>query len=430
MPTLEYSRWTRYNKLTIFTRWAQRLIGFIVAVIFVGNALGLLLSSDVSAAEFRYIYQMSPSDQLRGSSGALFRHEDGSIYGTNEIGYTFGRGTVFRLNPPTKKDQDTGYIDIFSFPYGSSPYPNGLHPKSGVVVDAENYVYGTTYFGGGYSNGGVVYRLSPPTVSRSPWIEHVLHTFNSGKGSSPAEELTLGKNGELFGTAQNDSKYCGVVFKLAPKKDGKLPWKYELISRFDRTSEGCTPSTSLVVDAFGNIYGGLASGGPYGGGGFFVLLPQPDGKYKKKIITQFFGDSGPRFPSGKMVVDKSGAILSAAAYGGCGGVYKLSPDGSSDPKVQVRLIKTFSGGKKDGCGPVGLAINSAGEIAATTASGGAKNAGALVLLNTTNGQKYDSQLLYSFDKSYGEPAGAPIFSNNKTIFGTTSIDGSVWMYKR
>jgi uncharacterized repeat protein (TIGR03803 family) len=79
------------------------------------------------------------------------------------------------------------------------------------VVDKQGDLYGTPV-GGGNSNGGTVFKVSPSGV------ETVLHTFIGGAdGSNPQGSLVLDAKGNLYGTALYGGAFGdGALFEVIP----------------------------------------------------------------------------------------------------------------------------------------------------------------------------------------------------------------------
>jgi hypothetical protein len=82
---------------------------------------------------------------------------------------------------------------------------DGAFPLAGLVMDGKGVLYGTTYWGGGCSLCGVVFKLNR---TRNAWKETVLYDFRGGDGSGPRESLILDKRGNIYGVAGN------VVFEV------------------------------------------------------------------------------------------------------------------------------------------------------------------------------------------------------------------------
>ena len=205
--------------------------------------------------------------------GHLVRDDAGNFYGTNSEGgpVTAGFGTIFKLDP------DNNLTTLYSFSGGA----DGWAPTSGLTLDADGNVYGTTQLGGGV-NGcvglgcGTVYQLTPTGQL------NVLHTFEGGSadGADPTAGVTRKSDGSLYGATRyggggpcNDSgkRGCGVIFKIS--KSGQ----YTVLHRFAGT-DGSDVETDLALDTSGTIYGVATRGGsnrcpPFGCGVLFSLTP-------------------------------------------------------------------------------------------------------------------------------------------------------------
>lgn len=139
-----------------------------------------------------------PNDGQYPYSGLLAL--SGNLYGTTAGGGAYGSGTVFKISP-----SGTERV-IYSFKGGS----DGVGPRAAPIA-VKGVLYGTTSSGGQY-NEGTVYKLT--TAGK----EQVLHSFMYGAsdGAEPIGGL-VDLNGELYGTTFYGGKYSdGIVFKIAP----------------------------------------------------------------------------------------------------------------------------------------------------------------------------------------------------------------------
>lgn len=128
----------------------------------------------------------------------------GNAYGTTKYGGTAGGfGTIFKIDHTGK----------FSLLYSFSGTPDGEDPESGVVVDPQGNIYGTTYYGGDLGYGSV-YKLDTSGNLT------ILHSFNfSSDGGNPVGGLLMDSKGNLYGTASDGGGSncgCGTVFKVTP----------------------------------------------------------------------------------------------------------------------------------------------------------------------------------------------------------------------
>ena len=137
-------------------------------------------------------------------------------------------------------------------------------PLGGVIFDDAGNLYGTTRLGGTYG-AGTVFKLTPNSDGR--WTESVLHNFTGGAdGGQPIVGLVFDGAGSLYGTTYGGSAYgFGTVFKLTPNADGS--WKEKVLHNFTGGADGGNPSTALVRDAAGKLYGATYDGASTGCGG-------------------------------------------------------------------------------------------------------------------------------------------------------------------
>jgi uncharacterized repeat protein (TIGR03803 family) len=148
----------------------------------------------------------------------------GSLYGTAGGGgggvCSAGCGTVFKLTP--NPEGDWTFTTIYSFLGGS----DGYLPVTGVAIDGEGNLYGTTFYGGDTgskycqlrsdSGCGVIYELSPQD-NGATWNFTLLHTFDALDGWAPVALLL--SHDVLWGATQQGGGYfeicsegCGAIF--------------------------------------------------------------------------------------------------------------------------------------------------------------------------------------------------------------------------
>jgi uncharacterized repeat protein (TIGR03803 family) len=77
-------------------------------------------------------------------------------------------------------------------------------------------------------------------------------------------------SGNLYGTTESAGAYGnGNVFKLTPSNGS---WVYTSIHDFSG-HDGMYPTSNLILDATGNIYGTTIYGGAYGAGVIWEITP-------------------------------------------------------------------------------------------------------------------------------------------------------------
>jgi uncharacterized repeat protein (TIGR03803 family) len=177
---------------------------------------------------------------------------------------------------------------------------DGFSPEGGLIFDASGNLYGTTYSGGASGNG-TVFELTPVAGG---WAEKVLHSFSGADGSQPTSSLVFDDSGNLYGTTfYGGANGVGTVFELTPRADGN--WAQKVLHSFSQNGiDGANPYSDLTFDASGNIYGTTSYGGSgacvsfsNGCGTVFELTPKAGGAWAEKVILSFSDSStGPFSP--------------------------------------------------------------------------------------------------------------------------------------
>ena len=106
----------------------------------------------------------------------------------------------------------------------------------------------------------MAYELTPS--SHAGWKERILHQFKCGtsEGTYPASSLIFDSAGNLFGTTSGGGAYhYGAIFELTHTESGA--WTESLLYSFTGNADGYEPSSAVVLDAAGNLYGVTEYGG-------------------------------------------------------------------------------------------------------------------------------------------------------------------------
>jgi uncharacterized repeat protein (TIGR03803 family) len=168
-------------------------------------------------------------------------------------------------------------------------------------------------FGGA---GSAVIELSPN--GSGGWNPTTIYTFSSG-GDGPHGSpgtLVVGQAGNLYGTTDSGGGFkVGTAFRLSPGANG---WTEQTLYSFRPADKnGYPPYGGIVLDAAGNIYGTTGEGGEYGAGTVFELVA-PTGKraYTEKILWSFNGSSEGYYPTTGVILDSAGNLYGTTEYGG------------------------------------------------------------------------------------------------------------------
>jgi uncharacterized repeat protein (TIGR03803 family) len=208
-------------------------------------------------------------------NGALY---DGvsTLFGANEEGGATDSGVIFALTPADGSWNESSIYDFCA----KAKCADGKYP-TGITFNADGTLYGAAS-GGGKHGGGTVFSLAQ---QGGIWNETALHEFCASKkctdGKTPDEPLLQDAAGDLFGVTglggNGKKECCGTVFRLTPQGDNS---PYSVLSSFctkRNCNDGADPSSPVVMDASGNLFGVTRTGGPhrvgdYLGGGTVYMM--------------------------------------------------------------------------------------------------------------------------------------------------------------
>jgi uncharacterized repeat protein (TIGR03803 family) len=306
--------------------------------------------------------------------GGMIFDAAGNLYGTTGAGGAYGEGiwyfggTAFELSPAA----DGNWTEKILYDFGGGDV--GFSPGSPLIFDAAGNLYGSTFSGGGYSGFhglgcGSVYELTPGTGGA--WTATSLHTFTNEDDGCGAGSIARTAAGDFFGAAEYGEFGYGVVFELTPGSGGV--WTDVFLKSFG--NDGPRNTTSLALDAHGNVYGASCSGGSlYKYGAVFELTPGSGGIWTFSIPYTFTSTSDGTCPGG-LIFDAGGNLYGVTAEGGSdnyGTVFELIL-GTNGVWTKT-ILHSFAGGN-DGSYPDGLTLEASGDLYGTTSSGGAYNGG-------------------------------------------------------
>lgn len=306
------------------------------------------------------LYRFQGPEAASPEAGLIF-DAAGNLYGATIHGGRFNDGTVFKLAPPSAPGGSWTETTLYEFKGGQ----DGEYPLASLVFDKSGNLYGTTLFGGGGPQVGIVFQISPPAVAGGIWTENVLHRFGHGRdGADPEGALLIDQRGALYGTTRD-----GLVFKLSPPSPGQDIWTERGLYKFSGFEDGNQPSYIIAVD--GAVYGGATLGGNTNHGTIFQLIPHA-GAWKENTLYNFQGGSDGGLPVGQLLSDGS-RNLYGTTYAGQqpdnGTVFRLSPPRSGGAWTKTTLHEF--GGNGDGATPNGgLVKGKGGALYGTTSNGG------------------------------------------------------------
>ena len=336
----------------------------------------LMILASASLAEAQTIQTLCSFNFANGANpyAALTLGNDGNFYGMTcyggvTSGSAAGYGTLFTL-------KTNGVLAIRAYFSGGNGFTHGANPRGALTLGNDGNFYGTTCYGGGYSpdfGNGTVFKVTGCAVCPA------LAKFNGNNGAHPMGALTLGNDGNFYGTASagglTNSKYSsgmGTVFKVTT--NGTLT----MLAAFNYTN-GAAPWAELKLGNDGNFYGTTSDGGntnfiwPYHGMGTLFKVTT-NGTLNTLVVFNFTNGANPR---GALTLGNDGCFYGTTAGGGItnskystgmGTVFKVTTNGT----LTTLGVFNFTNGAAP-C--AALTLGNDGNFYGTTVSGGSGSYG-------------------------------------------------------
>jgi uncharacterized repeat protein (TIGR03803 family) len=375
-------------------------------------------SSGYAAPTLLWTFSFS-ANGITSPTGGLAIDAAGDLFSSESQAGAYGDGAVFELVRAASGNYFGPQI-LASFD-GS----NGIAPTGPVTVDAAGDIFGTTVKGGA-NNDGTVFEI-PHTASGYGSIV-TLANFNGANGLYPGP-LVMDAAGDLFGTTSPGSTVGSATVFEIPKLSSDYGDLTTLV-KFDNGGDRIGP---LSLDASGNIYGTTLAGGVNGMGSVFEIANSASGYATSPSVLYNFDGSDGQTPSSAILADSAGNLYGTTAAGGAnndGTIYQLNPTsgsgtGTVSSEPVLKTLATFTG--DNGALPNSpLVSDSAGDLFGTTlwSGSGASTITASVIYEiakTADGYGPATITLYNFA---GDPNGSPnsplVADPSGDLFGTTS----------
>lgn len=178
-----------------------------------------------------------------------------------------------------------------------------------------------------------MFLLFAPPAGASERVQ-ILYAFKGGAdGLTPSSSVVFDRDGNLYGTTLSGGGIgcgnfgCGTVYKLTPGGHESLIYSFK-----GGPADGVNP-TNIIRDHDGNLYGTTYNGGLTGcpgGDCGTVFKIAPEGT--ESVLHFFAGGRDGANPAAGLLRDKKGNLYGTTKYGGNrlsdGTIFKIAPDGT------------------------------------------------------------------------------------------------------
>jgi uncharacterized repeat protein (TIGR03803 family) len=314
----------------------------------------------------------------------------------------------------------TAGAQTFKVLYRFGPLPDGNSPVGGLLMDAAGNLYGTTRYGGSHEGCpgkwecGAVFKLD------ASGAETVLYNFTGPDGANPTSNLIMDANGDLYGTTEfgGDTSNCvGISYAGCGVVFNLSGTKETVLYRFTGGADGAWPLAGVIMGTGGALYGTTNTGGAWGGGAAFKVV----GK-KETVLHSFCSENNCKdgtYLIAGLIMDAKGSLYGTTVYGGD---INCNPDPCGVVfKLTGRketVLHAFKG-SPDGAFPsAGLFMDSTGNLYGTTGNGGHDTNGGIVFEVGQDGKKRE---LHTFRGARGgsDPQAGVVLDAQGNLYGTT-----------
>jgi uncharacterized repeat protein (TIGR03803 family) len=302
-------------------------------------------------------------------------------------------------------------INLFSFSFSGT---NGLEPFGALTLGTDGNLYGTAESGGGPGNLGYGSVFEFNTVANSMTT---LAWFNDADGSNPTSGIALDSSGDIFGTTEfgganlgGGSTGAGTVWEIVNGSN-----TITVLASFSANLPNQTnyQNGAVALDSSGNFYGTTEAGGTQGDGTVYEVVK---GSNTIKTLATF-NDTNGSDPFGGVVIDGNGNLYGTTESGApdqYGTIFEIAAGTTT-----IDTLAHFD----DSDAPLDpILLDDAGNIFGTTAAGGDSGNGTLFEL--VRGSSAITTL-ESFNGPYGwQPHCGLSMDGKGDLFGTTLFGGT------
>ena len=213
-----------------------------------GGASGLygtIFKIDTNGTTFTTLHDFADIDGAN-PYGGLVEGADGRLYGTTYVGGVNEVGTIFRIDTNGSNFET---LHVFSSAEGAGPY-------AALIQGAGGFLYGTTTVGGPTtcaSGCGTVFQIDTNGTTLT-----TLHGFEDSDGAGPWAGVLQTADGSLYGTTSfGGPAEGGVVFRITPCSLSQPP----VITATHCDAPNTPGLTASVMGNAGDVYSWAIGGG-------------------------------------------------------------------------------------------------------------------------------------------------------------------------
>ena len=248
--------------------------------------------------------------------------------------------------------------------------------------------------------------------------EKVIYNFcsqpNCSDGGGPSSNLIFDGAGNLYGIAIGGGLFfAGTVFELSPNGNGG--WNETVLYTFTGGADGATPNAPLVFDSEGNLYGTTYAGGANGYGVVFELS-LVGASWNETVLYSFTGGVDGPTAGAPLIFDSEGNLYGTTwANSGPTGyetVFELSPSGGNWTQQMIYGVDTASSSS-------GVTVDTAGNLYCATRT-------TVFELSPNGNGGWTSAVIHTFcaGKDACLAQTSPVLDKAGNLYGTTMYGGA------
>jgi uncharacterized repeat protein (TIGR03803 family) len=317
---------------------------------------------------------------------------------------------------------------LYSFCH-STGCPDGQTPFSGLAMDGNGDLFGTTLFGGNSSDHGTVYEL---VKKQSGWKFRTLYTFcaqtNCTDGGGPRGAVILDTSGRVYGTTSGGGEGSGVAYVLTGAGNYRIVYNFCSLSN---CTDGLEPDAGLTYqgarpgtpyDGVSTLYGNTSGGGQLNGGTVFALTPGGT----ETVLYNFNPQTKDGHdPEAALTVDSKGNLFGTTAQGGLyssGTAFEITGVNAETVLHSFCAKTNCSDGGPPASGA--LLLDAAGDLLGDVPTGGKADGGVLFQLKNTAYKVLTDFCTKSACKKGARAEGALTEDAAGNVFGVAPLGGT------